>query len=508
MEDREIVEGLHPLEKKVLGVLKDNDSAENAAQRAGMLPIEAMRAYQWLQNKGLVTLHEDLHEEIRLGKNGQTYKLNGLPETNILNALSETPIPASQLLTKAKVSMDEINAVLGILKKINAINIIKKDELLFSITPEGIKIRLNPFDEEKLLKHEFPLSTKEIKPEEKLVLEGLKKRKDMLSVELVKTLRAVFTPLGKRLLKNAEILKTDTVDRVTKDLLISKDWKKKTFRRYDVSVNVPRVYGGKKQHYRKFLDEVRTKFLSLGFTEMEGPIVETDFWNMDALFMPQFHSARDIHDAYYVKEPKYAKLDPKLVEKVKQAHENGYGTGSKGWKYDFDVQRTHRTLLRTQGTACSSHMLASPELKIPGKYFGITRVFRADVIDATHLVDFNQTEGIIIEEGLTLRHLIGLLKMLAKEFANTEEIRIVPGYFPFTEPSCELYAKHPDLGWIELGGAGIFRPELVKPLLGKEITVLAWGLGIDRLAMFKLGLKDIRSLFSQELQTLRKSRLC
>lgn len=299
----------------------------------------------------------------------------------------------------------------------------------------------------------------------------------------------------------------DTIDRVTTELLTKKSWKNKQFRRFDVTSPVPRKYSGKKHHYRTFLDSVRTRFLALGFTEMDGPIVETDFWNMDALFMPQFHSARDIHDAYYVKEPKYGKLDQKLVEKVKQAHEKGYGTGSKGWQYPFDVQRTHRCLLRTQGTACSSRMLASPTLKIPGKYFGITRVFRADVIDATHNVDFYQTEGIVIEEGLTLRHLFGLLKLFAQEFAKTTEIRIVPGYFPFTEPSCELYAKHPDLGWVELGGAGIFRPELVKPLVGKEITVLAWGIGIDRIGMFNLGLKDIRALFSHDLSFLRTVRI-
>ena len=97
--------------------------------------------------------------------------------------------------------------------------------------------------------------------------------------------------------------------------------------------------------------------------------------------------------------------------------------------------------------------------------------------------------------------------MFAKEFAETDEIKIVPGYFPFTSPSAELFAKHPKLGWIELGGAGIFRPELVKPLLGKEISVLAWGLGIDRLGMFKLGIKDIRKLFSHDLKFLRSAKI-
>jgi len=226
------------------------------------------------------------------------------------------------------------------------------------------------------------------------------------------------------------------------------------------------------------------------------------------LFMPQFHSARDIHQGYYVKEPKYAKdLPENVVKNVKAAHENGFGTGSKGWGYDFDVKRTHRHILRTQGTACSARMLASKDLKIPGKYYAIARCFRYDVVDATHLSDFFQTEGIVVEEGLNFRHLKGLLRMFAEEFAETYQIKIVPGYYPYTEPSASLYAKHPQLDWIELGGSGIFRPEMVKPLLGREVPVLAWGIGLDRLAMFKLGIKDIRQLFSHDLEFLRNAKV-
>ncbi|MFH2028648.1 MAG: phenylalanine--tRNA ligase subunit alpha, partial [Nanoarchaeota archaeon] len=293
----------------------------------------------------------------------------------------------------------------------------------------------------------------------------------------------------------------------TKDILKTGSWKGKKFRSYDISINVPNIHGAKKQHYRAFLDEVRGKFLSLGFREMSGPIVETDFWDMDALFMPQFHSARDIHSAYYIKEPKYGKLDESLVKKIKAAHENGAGTGSKGWGYDFDTNQTHRQLLRTQGTALSARMMASKDLNIPGKYFAIARCFRPDVVDATHAPDFNQVEGIVVEEGLDFRHLKGLLKMFAEEFAQTDQIKITPAYFPFTEPSAELHAKHPELGWIELGGSGIFRPELVKPLIGKEISVLAWGIGIDRIAMFNLGINDIRQLFSHDLKFLRSAKV-
>ncbi len=505
MDEKEILESLHPLERKILAVLKDNDKAEDVAHKAGLQTLEALRAFQWLQNKHLVTVHEEIKEEVSLGANGKEYSKKGLPETRLLSVLSEKLMPVSTLLEKAYLTMEELHAALGVLKRRNAVTITKKEELLLAITPEGIKLRTTESPEEKLLKKAFPLALSQLTADERVLVEQLQKRKDVLFVHFVKTKRAVFTPEGKKI--TAKGIAVDTIDRVTTELLTTKAWKNKHFRRFDVTSPVPRKYGGKKHHYRTFLDSVRAKFLALGFTEMDGPIVETDFWNMDALFMPQFHSARDIHDAYYVKEPKYSDLDPKLVEKVRQAHENGYGTGSKGWQYSFDTKRTHRCLLRTQGTACSSRMLASPALKIPGKYFGITRVFRADVIDATHNVDFYQTEGIVIEEGLTLRHLFGLLKLFAQEFAKTTEIKIVPGYFPFTEPSCELYAKHPDLGWVELGGAGIFRPELVKPLLGKEISVLAWGIGIDRIGMFNLGLKDIRALFSHDLSFLRTARM-
>ena len=244
----------------------------------------------------------------------------------------------------------------------------------------------------------------------------------------------------------------------------------------------------------------------MGFAEIGGPLVETDFWDMDALYMPQFHSARDIHQAYYIKEPTHGEVDEAVLRKVKAAHENGADTGSKGWRYNFDVERTKRLLLRTQTTACSARKLASKDLKIPGKYFAIAKNFRYDVIDATHLPDFFQTEGIIVEEGLNFRHLKGMLLEFAKEFAKTDHIRIKPGYFPFTEPSCELFAKHPELGWIELGGAGIFRPELTKPL-GVDAPVIAWGLGIDRIGMFNMGIKDIRNLYSTDLAFLRNIKV-
>ncbi|MBW2979970.1 phenylalanine--tRNA ligase subunit alpha [Candidatus Woesearchaeota archaeon] len=500
-----LINTLHPLERKVLPVLTKVNRLTEIAKETKLQEVEVMRALQWLQNKGVIKIKEDLKELVNLGANGKRYAKEGLPEKRFLEAVKEKELQITKIKEKAGLAKEEINICLGVLRSKVAINIKKDKELIASITEQGKKLLGKQSLEEQFLKKSFPIETGSLKDEEKFALDNLKKRKDIIKIDISKIKTAELTPLGKKLAKH----KIDTkgiVDKLTSSMLKTGSWKDKTLRRFDIEINVPKIFGGKKQHYRRFLDEVRRKFMDIGFTEMSGPVVETDFWDMDALFMPQFHSARDIHQAYYIKEPKYGKLDEKIVEKVKQAHENGFGTGSKGWQYKFDAKRTHRHMLRTQGTACSARMLTSPELKIPGKYFGITRCFRYDVIDATHLVDFNQTEGIVVEKGLNLRHLFGLLKLFAKEFAETDEVKIVPGYFPFTEPSCELFAKHPDLGWIELGGAGIFRPEMCKPL-GVDVPVLAWGLGIDRIAMFKLGIKDIRQLFSHDLEVLRNARV-
>ena len=504
MEIKKLAESLNPFERKVLKILDNFSSFNDIVRVTGLKDVEAMRALQWLQNKNVVKLKEGQKEIVFLDENGQKYLKYGLPEKRFLEAVEKSET-ISGIAKKTGLSNEEITISLGALKSKNAIDIEKGKEIAVTITDHGVHLLKHDFPEEQFLKEHFPKELSTLNEEEKFVLENLRKRKRIVKVEISKTISAELTETGKKLLK--EKIEEDLIEKVTPSLIKTGAWKGKKFRRFDVKINVPSIFGGRKQHYRRFLDEVRQKFIALGFEEMTGPIVETDFWDMDALFMPQFHSARDIHQGYYVKEPKYGKLYEALVKKVKEAHENGFGTGSKGWRYDFDAKRTHRHMLRTQGTACSARMLASKQLQIPGRYFAIARCFRYDVVDATHLPDFFQTEGIVVEENLNFRHLKGLLKMFAEEFAETDQIKITPGYFPFTEPSAELHAKHPELGWIELGGSGIFRPEMVKPLLGREIPVLAWGIGIDRIAMFKLGIKDIRQLFSHDLEFLRNARV-
>ncbi|MBI2547402.1 MAG: phenylalanine--tRNA ligase subunit alpha [Candidatus Aenigmarchaeota archaeon] len=312
--------------------------------------------------------------------------------------------------------------------------------------------------------------------------------------------------IKKIVVSEADKLVGQEITNLTPQLLKSGLWKKVKFKKYDVNASVAKIYPGKLHAYRQVIEEIREKLIGLGFVEAKGPLVELNFWNADALFMPSDHPARGIHDIYMVKEPKEGKvLDKDLWRRVGDTHEKGWITGSKGWgSWDFELAK--RLVLRSQTTAVSARTLS--KLKsgdIPHKMFVIDRVFRPDVIDAKHFIEFDQCEGIVVGEGLTFRHLLGYLKEFA-QIIGAEQVRFKPSYFPFTEFSTEMYVYFKDLGWVEAGGSGILRPEVTMPL-GVEVPVLAWGIGIGRLAMLKLGINDIRYLISDNLDWLRNKEM-
>lgn len=489
MNDKEdITSSLSPIERKILPFL-ESKTTEEIAEKAKTDRTTVLRALEFLSNKGIVELKYRKQKKIVLGANGILYLKNGLPERKLLNLFAEAvSFTLEEARKKSGLSDNEFKAALGALKRKAILNM-ENGRILLQGSKEEVAGKMP----EELFLEQLPLDAESLAAVQKYCLEQLKNRKDIIRAEEQKEVSFELTSIGKKIIK--EPLKTALVEQLTAEMLQKGTWKGKKFRRYDIISKVPKIYGGKRQPYYAFLQHVREKLIAMGFEEMQGSIVENEFWNYDSLFQPQFHAAREWSSTYYIKNKlKPEAIDKKIIARVRQQHELS-------WQYKWQLENALKFILRPQGTVLSARQLV--KTKIPGKYFAIARCYRPDIVDASHLSEFNQVEGIIVQENLTLRNLFHILELFAKEIANAKEIKFVPHYFPFTEPSCELLAKHEKFGWIELGGAGIFRREVVKPLLGKDITVLAWGLGIDRLAMFNLGIEDIRQLFSQDLDWLR-----
>ncbi|OYT41853.1 phenylalanine--tRNA ligase subunit alpha [Candidatus Pacearchaeota archaeon ex4484_26] len=489
MDTKKLAESLSENEILVLKNLKAKATARELEQSTGLIQVEVIRALQWLDNKKLVKLKKEEKEIIDLGKLGQEYISKGLPERNLLKHLLKLKaIRFEDAQKRIGMSKEELQAALGALKK----------KLLVAIEHGRIILKVSADEaNKKTLEEKFlealPLEKEILTPENKFAFNELRRRKEIVDVKKKSIFSAQITDTGKKVLQ--ALPKGKMIETITPDLLKGDEWKKAKFKRYDVAVRVPEIYGGKRQAYYAFLSDVKKELIRLGFKEMKGPTVESEFWNFDALFQPQFHVARDWSATYYANVS--VKLPSKeIVNAVKRQHE-------KSWQYKWQLEKAKKAILRPQGTSLSVRTLANkPE--IPGKYFAIARCYRPDVIDAQHLAEFNQVEGIILDKDINFIHLLGQLKQFAEVFAPGQEIKFIPDYYPFTEPSVQLSVKHPKIGWIEIGGAGIFREEVTKPL-GIDVPVIAWGLGIDRLAMFKLNVKDIRMLFSHDLEWLREA---
>lgn len=267
---------------------------------------------------------------------------------------------------------------------------------------------------------------------------------------------------------------------------------------FDVSAPAEDAPVGKNHPITKMIDKMKSIMVELGFQEMEGDIIESSFWNFDALFQPQDHPARELADTFYLKGS--APLpDEKLVERVKKAHETG-------WKYRWDPKEASKLVLRTHTTCLSARYLAAMKDKKPRKYFAIGRVFRNEATDYKHLAEFHQVEGIIVWEGARFTDLLGILREFYRKL-GFEKIRFRPSFFPYTEPSLEVEVYfEPRKQWLELGGGGIFRPEVSIPLAG-TYPVLAWGLSLERPLMLLLELEDIRMLYRNDVDFLRSARL-
>lgn len=349
-------------------------------------------------------------------------------------------------------------------------------------------------------------------PDQK-VLADLRKRK-LVTMQKVITFKISKGPKFAK-----EFVKEETD--LTAEMLASGAWKTAQLKPYNFKSKGAVTQSGALHPLNKVRHEFRQIFFEMGFEEMPtNRYVETGFWNFDALFVPQQHPARDLQDTFYISDPPKAdppredpSSNPKLPngpkspkhsrtkskgkeertldyrsywDSVREVHEKG-AFGSIGYRYPWNPEESLRLVLRTHTTAVSTYMLHKLALNPrPARYFSIDRVFRNESVDATHLAEFHQVEGVIADFGLTLGGLIGFMEVFFGKM-GIHRLRFKPAYNPYTEPSLEIFGYHDGLGkWVEIGNSGMFRPEMLEPMgLPKDLRVYGWGLSLERPTMIK-----------------------
>jgi phenylalanyl-tRNA synthetase alpha chain len=453
-------------EIKILNYLKERRTAkaEEISKDLGIPLSSVFSLVQLLKEKGYVSLKEEKVKKLILTEEGRKRLIEGFPEEILIKELNGNEGQIHQL--KEKMGKD-FEIAIGWAKKRGLIKI-EKDKIIPLVKEYRAK-------ERDLLNNLSKLSDSEIKE--------LVSRK-LISIEEEASLEAVLT--------NDNIPTLQAITYLTPEIIRNGNWKKYVLKEYNVEAYPPFYPLAKKHFYREFLERLRDIMVSLGFTEVSSDYIELEFYNFDLLFQAQDHPAREIHDSFMIAGS--GKInDNELVENVKRMHE-------KGWKYEWDQKIALRLVLRSQTTATTARVL-SKRPKPPIRTFTIGKVFRPDSIDATHLIEFHQLDGLIVEDGFSFVDLLGTLKEIFYQI-GIKEIKFKPAYFPFTEPSVEVYGKIEGLGWVEMSGAGLLRPEILESV-GINSTAGAWGIGIDRLAMLMFGLKDIRLLYSTDIEFLR-----
>ncbi|PAV12051.1 phenylalanine--tRNA ligase subunit alpha [Methanosarcina spelaei] len=479
-------------EKKVLLALEEIGSAapERLEEKSGLQVDAAMQAAFMLEEKGLVLVSEKVLERYSLTKEGEEYTKNGLPERQIIDFL-KNPTSLEELRSHFSPQMVGIatgwlvkkgwaKVENGVMVPSGKVNAGKDEETLAAFT-----------DKAKILE--------EIGADQGTIKDLLKRKLIIKHEEKSRTVS--ITDAGNALATEGLVLEEE-IAQLTPDLLKSGAWKEKKFRPYRLDITPKPLYGAKIHPYRRLIEQMRQIFLEMGFSEIKGGIIQSSFWNFDALFQPQDHPARDMQDTFHLGST--CQLPTEYFEEVAAMHEHGGEIDSCGWGGTWDKELARRNVLRTHTTSVTVKYLADHP-KSPVKAFCIDRAYRRETIDPTHTPEFEQLEGVVMDKDMSFADLLGLLAEFYHRM-GFEEVRFRPGYFPYTEPSVEPEVYVDGLGWVELGGAGVFRKEVTEPL-GIKDPVLAWGLGVSRLAMLKLGLKDLRLLYQSDIDWLRKSEV-
>jgi phenylalanyl-tRNA synthetase alpha chain len=504
---------LHPIERSLLLVLANNEqiSTEKIAHISNLSIDQVRRGIEWLKFKNLISLTDKSVTIISSTSNIESSIIKELPERMLVKTIIE----------KGKKNLETGEYYVSIK------DLFKQDFVFDNDTSSAFQHALrnkwieqrktsngekeivvtrlanDQSAEEKLLQKlnsQKKILKSNLDQEELQAFDVLKKRPGYLIEKKEKTAEISLSSEGKQLLLTLIHRPALEERRLTPEMITSGRWKNIKFSPLDVETPVPSVYPGRKHPLTDIIDEVKEIFVGMGFTEIDGPIIQSSFWNFDVLFTPQDHSAREMHDTFYVSRIKENRLPGEdQIKKISETHRNG-------WKYEWDIEESKRIVLRTHTTSVTINYLAENKPE-KCRIFSIGRVFRNEKVSYKHLIEFNQVEGIVTDSNVTLRDLMGLQTEFYKRL-GINRIKFWPTYFPYTEPSLQSMIYIESLGkWVEFFGMGILRPEITSSI-GIKNPVLAWGGGLERIAMLRFGLNDVRDLYRNDLKWLRSVPFC
>lgn len=456
-------------------VVEGSKDVDEIAKEIGKKKEDLMRPLAELEKEGLVKVVRESVEAYELSQLGKRYLKEKLPEERLLEILIDNEIDLGKLKEELG---KESGVLIGLVKKLGLGRI------------EGGKLVL---DVDGLRRY-----AKKVREclERAESCEELKKRG---FVKRVKLSRIIVEPTEKlvEMWKKGEIEKAKVITALTSEIIESGAWKGAEFKEFDLTVEFP-VRRSKRRHPLMEVHEyVKEVLVSMGFEEVKGEYVDYALWNFDVLLVPQFHPARSETDVFYVSGVEGKPIEEDVMKRTEVEHKRMWGY----WRAEI----ARRLLLRTHTTVVTARTLYS---RGGGEYrvFSLDRVFRSETLDPTHSMEFHQLEGIVVGKEVTFKHLLGFFEEFARKM-GLGEVFFKPAYFPFTEPSVEGFIKHPKVGWIEVFPGGMFRPEMLRIVGLEGYNVAAWGIGIDRIAMMLLDLDDIRELYTNDLDVIRKTKV-
>jgi phenylalanyl-tRNA synthetase alpha chain len=500
MTNNDTYSPLHHVEISLLkSLIGRNKQSIEQLRNDTLLGIDQIRrGIEWLKLKGLIDLYET--NSASIGPSGYQALKHGLPERRLVDYLKSGKNRIEDISNSGFFSQKESHSAFRYARQNNWI----KQEL----DSLGVKrlVRTSAADskssEEKLLtklgeQENFKMS--DLTTDELSAFYSLKSRDHAYVTErkLINETTITLLEAGKKALS---LVNTGSMEVPASGKTSDRQLKSTNLPAMDVLAPVRFLFPGRRHPLVNLIDEVSEIFVALGFTEIEGPITQPSFWNFDALFTPQDHPAREMQDTFYLsqlKQDKFASEDQ--VHKISRAHKEG-------WKYEWNIDDAKGIVLRTHTTAVTIRYLADNKPE-NARIFSIGRVFRNEKVSYKHLAEFTQVEGIVTGNRVTLRDLMGLqLEFYAR--LGIKKIRFWPTFFPYTEPSLQSMIYNEKLEkWVELFGMGVFRPQVTKAL-GLKNPVLAWGGGLERIAMLRFGLADLRDLYENKLGWLRGIPRC